>query len=91
MMDRSELIRYANDTLLDEFQQRLTIQIRYIDNQIAMLKKELGSLESERSHLNKFFPEQQPQPKLSPNPQSVSQKEFEPIPSWLQQEKKAAE
>lgn len=66
MMDRSELIRYANDTLLDEFQQRLTIQIRYIDNQIAMLEKELGSLKSERNHLNKFFPTQQPElPKVA--------------------------
>jgi hypothetical protein len=99
MMDRSELVRYANDTLLDEFQQRITIQIRYIDNQVAMLKRELRNLEAERAHLNKYFPEQEAPSKLNPNTPAEQTKlnhipnTSSPIPSWLQQapEKKAAE
>jgi hypothetical protein len=66
MMDRSELVRSQNDTLLDEFQQRLNIQIRRIDLQIAMLNKEIKSLTAERYHLAKFFPDQQEQEEAPP-------------------------
>ena len=89
-MDRSELIRYANDTLLDEFKQRLGIQIRYIETQMAMLRKELMNLEQELKHLNTFFPKKQattemPQaPKLETN--SGSKYAEDPIPKFLQQD-----
>jgi hypothetical protein len=90
MLDRSQLIRYANDTLLEEFQQRLTIQIRYIDGQIAGLKKELQSLQAERDHLDKFFPQAIPQA-APPLVQMPKPDPGDPIPDWLKQDKKAAE
>ena len=86
MMDRSELVRAQNDTLLDEFQQRLTIQIRRIDIQIAMLNKELRHLESERNHLAKFFPEAPPEmPKDTPKLNSGHTPTEKPVPEFLAQ------
>ena len=83
MMDRSALIRYANDTLLDEFQQRIIIQTRHIETQMAMLRKELSNLQAELDHLNKFFPQQQePQEKL---PKTNSQGPEVKIPDFLAQ------
>jgi hypothetical protein len=85
MMDRSELIRYANDSLLDEFQQRLNIQIRHIEIQVAMLKKELVGLETELTHLRKFFPVEKA-PEAPPKaPQLKSNSGETPIPSFLTQ------